>query len=830
MSTIKNLLADYKDKKLSSSSTKLNRIFAYDLDADKAYDLGNDTKIKIGGEAGADVLLINESNEADAALDTERVFNLPRQEEADAFKFLTFIPLIEFDTDAAWLRYRLFANVHVGVGAANSSIGVSLDANAEISATYYQKHATVNADGKAVTIKDALIEDVLSVPNVFEKNAVINDMNAGDALSLRIAGGLALGVEVNLSDLLSGAVAGSGVFSGLIGVRYSAGANFSATATVTDEFILIIAKSASNRFDVAYRKTESISLSASAELGIKADLDPTSLKTLANEAIANVAEIATPDLTKLIDELNVIIANGHEKITEKIEQILSKTSNKALKKLLPKLANAPFEKLEDIFGQPDEFILDQVKKLQEALGESIDKLFESLRSKGKSTLELAIGLEYSRIRADRDIMRFNCDQATLQKLRTSLVRMDLNKALTAIRKAEASNRNNIQLVNYLREQSLVKQRGFSIGFSLFGWNLKTSRETRFSENILRDLSVRPPEVVPVLRVALETTRTGEQLYTRQRELYSVSFGAHSRDNALAISGPSTDELDYTLGAAATYESKSINDAADLHEFLDTGIIYGALGGIDVNETAEALYNQIKTTLKPNTKISIHAGVTVNGELSRQVIDRMAAHDVDLLAAACAVAMSWFEHFESRQNVELRKQFYTPIFREYISRPHHSNAMWRSILQAQLTPLDRRLARFEKNYANGSNNPSPYKGAHMDYFLGTITQFRGSVNTGELGQRKNSFLRQDIIDMAHAAQILSDSWARGSSYKLLKQKFHHKMLGIWGNEFSGRFFGAYLNLLVADLGHSASSAEFERLFRVSFTNKKNKSDCIDLVAV
>jgi len=83
-------------------------------------------------------------------------------------------------------------------------------------------------------------------------------------------------------------------------------------------------------------------------------------------------------------------------------------------------------------------------------------------------------------------------------------------------------------------------------------------------------------------------------------------------------------------------------------------------------------------------------------------------------------------------------------------------------------------------------------------------------------------------MAQAAQILSDSWTRGSSYKLLKQKFHQKMLGMWGNEFSGRFFGAYLNFLVADLGQSANSAECERLFRVSFTNKKNKLDAIDLV--
>jgi len=849
MPTITDLIKDHRDKKLSSPSAKLNQVFSYKLDGKKEYDVGNDTKIKIGGEAGADVLLINESNETDAALDTERVFDLPRKEDEDAFEFLKFTPLIDFDQQSAWFRYRLFAKAAASASATTAPVGLSLDANAEASASYYKKHPLVDSDHNEVTIKDALIGNIgnidiedtqslidgvetagrllLQAPDIFKSNAVINGMKIGDAVSLRVAGGLKLGVEVNLTDLLSGAVAGSGVFSGLLSVKYSAGATFTANAAVTDEFILIIAKSKNNRFDVAYRKAESRSLSAGAKIGVKADIDTSDLNKLVDEAFASVAEVTKSAMSKLTDEIDGVIAQGQDQIAQHLGS-LSPSSKKALDKLLPKLNEAPFEKLEDIVHKPEEIILKKIEELRDALKASTQKLFDALKTEGKSMLELSVGLEYSRISADRDVLRFNCNQTILNKVRRDLCRMDLSSTLKAIR---TSNNNQIKLVSYLREESLEKQRTFSIGLSLFGWNMRNARSTKVRRNILYDLKVQPPAPTPVLRVAYETTRTAKQEYTRLSQEFAVSFGAQSRGNARSPEGPTTDELDYTLGAAVSYGSKRIKKPAELLEYIDTGLVFGALKNISPDYVAEQLFDQLQASIAPNTKVTVNTGISVKGELCRSVIQMIGDQDVDILAQACASAMTWLDDFQIRSNLNLRQEHYSPVFYDYLSDNHQSNGMLRNKLFDAFANYDESLAKFEKFYADGNNRIDYARSPnHMDYFLGVVTKYRRrGPGDGDLGQSRNEHLRIAINKMSRAARTLSDSWATGSSFDIIENRIHKQLLALWGNEFNGRFLGAYLNHIASHLGLGNNSAEFEQVFRINFKNKNNEDDFIDFVS-
>lgn len=849
MPTITKLIKDFKDEKLNSPSTQLNQPFAYSLDAKKEYQLGDNATIKLGGEAGADVLLLNESNKTDAALDTERVFDLPREESDNSFQVLSFKPLISFGDHAAWLRYRLYARASASVDTTRAPVGITLDANTEASASYYKKHALKNNAGQDVTIGDVLLggipedpsleeapelakqagKQLLKLPNIFEKDAAVNNMAVGDALSLRVAGGLDLGVKVNLTELLSGAVAGSGVFTGLLSVKYSAGVNFTASAAVTDEFILIIAKSTSNRYDVAYRKSESRRLSAGASVGVNVDLDDSKIQKLADEAIASAAEVGTSTISRLYNDVDQAIEAGEAEILQYLGGLPPKTVQ-ALDNLLPKLVEAPFEKLSDILHEPGEIVLDKIKNLKTALETSKEKLFDSFKTKGKRTLEISIGLEYSRISANRDILRFNCNETVLNKIRKDLYRMDLKRTRAAIEKAEKTNSNEIELTSYLREKSLTKHSTFSIGFTLLAWSVKNARTTKIRRNILEDLSVAPPAPIPILKVAYETTRSVAQESTRLGETYAVSFGAQSLGNARHPDGPTTDELEYSLGAAATYKATTLSNPGNVMEYLDTGLIYGALTNTDLDTAAQKLFNQLKDSAAPNSRISVNTGVTVKGELSRMVLRKIAAKDHRIIAQACARAMTRLDLFPTRSVMSLREKGYTPIFQDYFERDR-SNGALRELLYSHLVGESEALAKFEKYYADGNRNTRGYlkSNAHMDYFLGVVTKYRRrSPRTGNLTvQSANDVLRDGVINMSDAAQALIDSWASGSSFRIIEDRIHQQLLDLWENEFNGRFFGAYLNLIVQEL-RKKHSPEFETLFRINFTNKQKKDDHIDLI--
>ena len=849
MPTITDLLNDHKDKELGNASTKLNQAFTYSLEDKKEYDLRSDTKIKLGGEAGADVLLLNESNKTDGALDTERIFDLPRKEDDDTFEFLSFKPIIPFGGNAAWLRYRLFAKASATANTSISPIGISLDAKAAASASYYKKHSLTNQNGDDVTIGDVLLagipnvdsisnaielaeeagDKLLNLPTIFERNAVLNAMNVGDAFSFRVAGGLDLGVEVNLTDLLSGAVAGAGVFTGLLSVKYSAGVSFTASASVTDEFILIIAKSKNNRFEVAYRKSESRSLGGGASVGAKVNIDDSNLQKLADEAIASVAEVATAAFSKLDKDIDSAIKSGKDNVIQYLLNLTPESRN-ALDNLLPKLVDAPFDKVSEIIHQSGALVLNEIEELKRVIDSSKEKLFSSLKTEGKSALELSVGLEYSRVSADRDILRFDCDGIVLKKIHKDLYCMDLKSTRAAIEKAEKRNSNQIKLTNYLREQSLTKQRTFSIGFTLLAWSFKNARTTKVRRNILQDLSVQSSAPTPILKVAYETTRSVTQESNRLGETYAVSFGAQSFTNARHPDGPTTDELDYTIGAAATYKAARLSSPKGLIEYLDTGMIYGALGNIDLNGAARKLYNDLKANMAPRTKITINTGVSVKGELTRSVLRKIAQKDHQLIAKACARAMTWMDIFAVRKNMNSREDSYAPIFLEYFNRDR-SNGAIRELLYKGLIECGEDIAKFEKYYASGNQSTRGYmkSSAHMDYFLGVVTKYRRrSPKDGKLtNSSSNDVLRDGVNNMGEAAQSLIESWRASSSFRIIENRIHKKLLDLWENEFNGRFFGAYINLIALSL-EKKHSAEFETIFRVNFTNTEKKDDHIDLV--
>ena len=288
LAKLRNLVLDVPLKDVSRSE------YSQEIDA-PSFEIGaGDIAVTASAETEFDLLVLNQPTDSDDDDVFATSITGPDGE--------TVAPFISFDTQKAWLKYKLTGTLS---GAAAPGI-FSLGANASVALAGYRAHAAT--DNALAAIDD----DRQSFRTIVRKSDV-KALAVGEALTMQIAGDLSASVSFSWSDALSMSISElTSLIPSSVPVTIDLDAGLKATASVkvSDDFFLVMSRPSNGTLRIAINKAASRTTGVKVTASLSATVDASEVpKDVLDAALEGVLGVKLSEAEELSDEIVEFLAN-----------------------------------------------------------------------------------------------------------------------------------------------------------------------------------------------------------------------------------------------------------------------------------------------------------------------------------------------------------------------------------------------------------------------------------------------------------------------------------------------------------------------------------------
>jgi hypothetical protein len=193
-----------------------------------------------------------------------RVFNRPEDRDDDGVFAAMETSHIAFDRQSAWIKYKLSGKLQASPVAGPAAIRAGL----EVALTDYRVH-------RATDRAFAAMVDDLDSPRSLLQLEDVQKLEPGEALQMEIGGSLSATVTATWSDLLGAGV--RTLFGSLseltpLAIKLESGLTVTAAAKITDQFSVVISRTADQHYRIAVKKARSRNHTFGLEVGVALEL------------------------------------------------------------------------------------------------------------------------------------------------------------------------------------------------------------------------------------------------------------------------------------------------------------------------------------------------------------------------------------------------------------------------------------------------------------------------------------------------------------------------------------------------------------------------------
>jgi hypothetical protein len=574
---------------------------------------------------------------------------------------------ISFETQRAWLKYRLHATFDGKLAPAAAAFHL-MD---EVSLCDYRVHAATDGAADAVALDLASPRTLLSLDD-------LRRLIPGEALTLERAGKFQTTVSVAWADVFTSRL--SDIVDGLVvpsalAVRIKQGLEAGVAVTIEDQFALVISRTSEGLFRMSLKKAQSTNhrFSLEASLGAQA-----SLRDAIEEAV--------------------------EPLLEALTGVASSLAERAARKLgLEPLDSSEQDAVDRLVRH---FGLDTTEGRATAVKKAIGSLRRELRERLEKAVvwkaSAMLAWEYSRIDESSAIADFVLlDDTLLEHDRDLLLRGDLGAIAQSLR-TDTSRR---KVVRWLSERS--SERRTKGGFDLtFGrWlSVAATSSSRF-------------------RITTRTSLDGFQL-SSARATYSyeeksipqndfewvVDFKA---DMSEFLEQAATSDFDYALQYVMKLERAVLRED-DLDRMLDFAAMWNVSAPLP-STLAEAVGRSAKLQLQLRfDRIALE-------KITAELYD-----DVTLWAGPLAAAMPWSSNFVERRDFRSRMQTYEDAWTRWLRGEEDAPELRRKIRSGLVLFEERALPG---SFAWTSGDGHPHLRRNLQAFLRGCRRLHVAMTNG-----------------------------------------------------------------------------------------------------
>lgn len=581
------------------------RLATFEVDTSPSWPIGDRSLTLTAGFTAR----IEEFNSLDDVDDHGGI--APQPEEAD--DPAAGPPPIVLTTESAWLKYGLAGALRLDGGADLGSIGFAFEAGAGVELLDYRRHTRNETVGKAI------VADLSRPRFVFALEDVLG-LAEGEALGLKAAGELKLGLTASWADVLS---AGMTSLNALlktvtpISVTLNAGLTASVDVSLSGSFSLVFSRDRVG-LRVVVRKAAASGVGGKATAGVRAEF-------------TNLDKAATA-------VLDAVLGAKYQSVVSLLQRADPGNLSPAERKL--------FDEVVERLGLREEVataveLLERIKGLREELER---KLAEIARSR----IELGMTLEYYRTKTNETLVdAYVEDEKALAAAHPGLVRGDVRRLL-----ADAGDGGKYDVREFLRRTTVEAKGSWGFGLSVGSLVKATGVDT----SALR--KVREQDAAGRERMTFEALRGYSAQLGGSGFSWTVDFVASM---SRFVSDPKAADFDYGLHLSWSPMSKPGPDDVDL--LLDAAALFGA-GSAEPSSRASLLAALREKpgafTVSQSIPEAALAEIAEAAERARENDGRK------LLSAALAAALPFDGHWPERSVLGLRRAVYAPLFRALLT--------------------------------------------------------------------------------------------------------------------------------------------------------------------
>ena len=533
-------------------------------------------------------------------------------------------PQLTYRPEAAWLKYALETDIKAAGAGTLASLGFKVDASAGAAFADYRSHAG------SVPVAEAVALDIVEGPRFATVLHHVQQLSAGDALSVRWKGTINTQVQLAWSDVFAGPALSLGSLAGVqgvIGLEFKSGARVTFSVGISDDFIVVFSRVADDLWRVGVRKAVSRSAAASASVGVTAGFaNPNAMQDILTSALEGVLGQPLAQVDALLGAASL----------DRLSDPQRKAAAMLAKRLGLRSEAATLLELRD-----------RVQRVRDAVPDAINEL-------AKAKVRLAFAYEYSRIDEHATLLQATIQGNALEKHHPAMIRGRLDELTADL----AAGVPGLQLETYLNQKTLVRERSWGFTLGLGKWAEIGGKDfKRVSRTERRNI-----------RGRLQDSYLGARGYTGQwiGERFAWTVDLRADMPAFAVHDiPLVTEYEFGIHLVWTANQKKLS-ANECEQWLDSAVVWGVLPEHDLDAARERLRSMV------DRECDVALQLAVPDEALRAMLPAIAAGGAASFAHALAIAMPWHTG-GGRTSAARRRDLYAPLWALYLREPHSSPA-------------------------------------------------------------------------------------------------------------------------------------------------------------
>lgn len=594
-------------------------------------------------------------------------------------------PQVEFDNQAAWLKYRFSAGIEVGLELDHSPLKAALDASkSAIFADYHSHPREENA-------RTAFLADVSRL-RIATNLDDITKLEADDALSYQIRGKLGASLTLSWGDFFSTNLNGLTRLLGsgtLLALKTSFGAEVAFRATLEDDFLLVFSRPEAGKVRLAVKKTKSRQAEVSAGLNV---------------------EVGFENPQDLSAALNHIVNGLVGESVERIDEILAKATLSDLSAIEKAVA----QRLAKLLGLGP--ALEFFEELQERWDNFKKQVTDAIEKIAQAKLKAAITYHYLRTKTESSLLQAVIRQQDLTVAHhQALIKADISPLLQSIRAWLESDPGRVQLENYLHQDKVESEQSLGFTLSLGSWkasNKDTLKKTRAVQTNIDGCQ----------RISYVGVRFYDGQWGEDKVHHSVDFNAQMPGFSARKADPRAHEFEYGLHLRFKWDEKVLTEK-ELREYIDGAVIWGALSPQQIQPAVDKLRDYFANEAKAQVRVELKIDPEQFAALIPLAAAAVNRPDHRPVCRALAKAMPWWDLSIARTNADLRQVLYFGPWTYYFRHPEYSFRDYASAAEGFLDDYDIKDQEGEGNI-NTANNRTFAKLIHLNGYKPVDSDFSG----------------------------------------------------------------------------------------------------------
>ena len=520
-------------------------------------------------------------------------------------------PVISFAQERAWLKYSLKGALKGDLSADFGMVGMAVKGGREISLLDYRLH---NADDNA---RVALAKDLVA-PRSILKFEQVRDLQPGEALSMQIDGELSAVVKFSWADAFSSAASElTKILSSSkpIAIKLSSGLTASVDLNVTDDFVIVVSRTADNQFRISVRKAKSRGTDVSIAASLGAGFESSQTVQSAFQALVE-GSIGQP--MKMVDALLKKVQNTPLQLTEGEKQL--------------------FGDLVERFHV--QAVLDRVQAVRDEIAKLETRLADAIKAVATAKAMVGFKYEYSRLTEESVLLE-------LVLLHDAALDTAYDLALRGDAATLAENTVNeaadYKLLRYINENTVMRTNALGFTLGLGKHTVAVSDKSDMQAKTRTDIGGRK-------MMAFDGARSYCEKGVPMPDFTWVADLKAEMGNYAAM--PQTDQFDYGLHLQLDFPRVMAGDAEKMADFAE-------MWGV-IRDDAPAAQEQLAAFVSDGTSTCTLQLVFDEPSLSA-IFANAKADDFDGYGQAFGAAMPYMDTFSTRRNQAMRRMAYGPLW-------------------------------------------------------------------------------------------------------------------------------------------------------------------------